>query len=241
MRIAVLSDIHGNMDALQNVLQDMDHQQVDQRFCLGDMIGYGPEPEETVQLVRKSAIPSVMGNHEMAVVKPRIQEWFNPEARESIQKTILMLSADTVSYLQGLPNWLVVDRFRFVHGSPPNSPFIYIYQLSENRLKEVLQRSDEWVIFIGHTHDLRIISFDGQGIVRKPLARGTVSLSLQNRYIVNAGSVGQPRDGNNAAKYVIVDTQAQTLEVRFVPYNIAVVYQKILGAGLPKSHAERLW
>ena len=94
---------------------------------------------------------------------------------------------------------------------------------------------------VGHTHNLKLVSFDGQAIVQKPLRQGIVPLSEQNRYIVNAGSVGQPRDGNNAAKYVIVDTLALSLEVRFVPYDIAAVYRKIIDAGLPKSHAERLW
>jgi diadenosine tetraphosphatase ApaH/serine/threonine PP2A family protein phosphatase len=106
---------------------------------------------------------------------------------------------------------------------------------------EILQKSLERIIFVGHTHNLKLIRFDGKAIVEIPLHQGIIPLSDQSSYIVNAGSVGQPRDGNNTAKYVIVDTLACSLEVRFVPYDIAAVYRKIIDAGLPKSHAERLW
>lgn len=241
MRIAAISDIHGNLDAFREVLRDMGRFQVDQVICLGDMIGYGPEPEETIRLIRERGIPGVMGNHEMAVVKPQLQEWFNPQARESIRKTLTLLSAETLSYIHGLPSSRVVEGFRFVHGCPPNSPFIYLYQLSESRLMEILQKSLERIVFVGHTHNLKLIRFDGKAIVEKTLHQGIIPLSDQSSYIVNAGSVGQPRDGNNTAKYVIVDTLACSLEVRFVPYDIAAVYRKIIDAGLPKSHAERLW
>ena len=241
MRIAVLSDIHGNLDAFREVLRDLDRFRINAVFCLGDMIGYGPEPEETVQLVRERAMAAVMGNHEMAVVKPQLQEWFNPQARESIQKTRTLLSAETLLYIHGLPSSQISGQFRFVHGCPPNSPFIYLYQLSEIRLMEIFRKSAEWIIFVGHTHNLKLISFDGHAVVKNPLRQGTIPLSEQSSYIVNAGSVGQPRDGNNTAKYVIVDTLACSLEVRYVPYDIAAVYKKIIDAGLPRSHAERLW
>jgi len=242
MRLAVLSDIHGNLDAFREVLRDMDRFRVDQVICLGDTIGYGPQPEETIRLIRERAIPAVMGNHEMAVVKPQLQGWFNPDAQESIQKTQTLLSAETLLYIRGLPSSRIIEQFRFVHGSPPNSPFIYLFQLSESRLMEIFRKSAEWIIFVGHTHNLKLVSFDGQSVVQKPLRQGITPLSAQSRHIVNAGSVGQPRDeGSNAAKYVIVDTLALSLEVRFVPYDIAAVYRKIIDAGLPKSHAERLW
>jgi predicted phosphodiesterase len=241
MRLAVLSDIHGNLDALREVLRDMDRFRVDQVICLGDTIGYGPQPEETIRLIQERAIPAVMGNHEMAVVKPQLQEWFNPEARESIRKTQTLLSSETLLYIHGLPSSRIIGQLRFVHGCPPNSPFIYLFQLSESRLMEIFRKSTEWIVFVGHTHNLKLIRFDGQTVARNPLRQGILPLNAQNRYIVNIGSVGQPRDGNNAAKYVIVDTLALSLEVRFVPYDIAAVYRKIIDAGLPKSHAERLW
>ncbi len=241
MRLAVLSDIHGNLDAFREVLRDMNRFRVDQVICLGDAIGYGPQPEETIRLIRERAIASVMGNHEMAVVKPRLQEWFNPDAQDSIRITQTLLSAETLLYIRGLPSSRIIEEFRFVHGCPPNSPFIYLFQLSESRLLDIFRKSAEWIIFVGHTHNLKLVAFDGHAVVKKSLRQGIVPLSAQHRYIVNAGSVGQPRDGNNAAKYVIVDTLALSLEVRFVPYDIAAVYRKIIDAGLPKSHAERLW
>jgi len=189
MRIAVISDIHGNLDAIREVLRDMDRFRVDQVFCLGDTIGYGPQPEETIRLIQERAIPAVMGNHEMSVIKPQLQEWFNPEARESIQKTQTLLSAESLLYIHGLPSSRIIDQFRFVHGCPPNSPFIYLYQVSESRLTEIFRKSAEWIVFVGHTHNLKLISFDGQTIIRKPLYQGIVPISAQHRYIVNAGSV----------------------------------------------------
>jgi predicted phosphodiesterase len=241
MKIAVLSDIHGNLDAFREVLRDLDRFRVDQVICLGDMIGYGPQPEETIRLIQQRDIPSVTGNHEMAIAKPQLQEWFNPPARESIQKTRTLLSDETLLYINELPSSRVIDGLRFVHGFPPNSPFIYLHEVSESRMMQTLRKSAEWIVFVGHTHNLKLISYDGLTVVQKRLRQEIVSLSEQNRYIVNAGSVGQPRDGNNNAKYVILDTLAHSLEVRFVPYDIAAVYQKIINAGLPKSHAERLW
>lgn len=241
MRLAVVSDIHGNLDAFTEVLRDADRFRVDRLMCLGDMIGYGPEPEETVRLIQVRDIPSVSGNHEMAVIDPQVQLWFNPEARISIRKTLSMLSPGTLSYIHCLPAFRVLDQFHFVHGAPPDSPYIYLFQLSESRLLDIFQESTARIIFVGHTHNLKIIQFDGGTITHELLRQGVTTLSRKNRYIVNAGSVGQPRDGNNAAKYVILDTEADTLEVRFVPYDIAAVYRKIIEAGLPRSHAERLW
>ena len=240
MRLSVISDIHGNLDAFREILQDMASLNVDQTVCLGDMIGYGPEPEQILRLVQELNISSVRGNHEMAVIKPRLQNWFNPQARASIQKTITLLTPESLDYLQRLPNWLVIHPFRFVHGKPPASPLIYLFNVSEKQLRHIFNKMSEWITFVGHTHLLKLIAFDGLNVVHLPLCSGKIHLCPQKKYIVNAGSVGQPRDGNNAAKYVIVDSEACTLEVRFVAYDAKAVYRKIIMAGLPVTHAERL-
>jgi predicted phosphodiesterase len=240
MKLAVVSDIHGNLDAFQAALQDIEGQNVDQTVSLGDMVGYGPEPEETLKLVQERGISSVSGNHELAVLKPHVRKWFNQLARESIQKTAAIISENSIGYLNTLPDFRIIPPFRFVHGAPPDSPFIYLFQLSESRLLEIFEQSDEWIIFVGHTHHLRLIAYDGQQIIYKRLGQGITRLSTEYKYIVNAGSVGQPRDGNNHAKYVIMDISAKTLEVRFVSYDIASVCRKIISAGFPRYHADRL-
>lgn len=240
MRIAILSDIHGNLDAFKNVLKDMKGLSADRAVCLGDSIGYGPEPEGTIKLIMKSGISCVKGNHEMALTEPKLQKWFNPAALESINKSIKMLSPESISYLSQLQSSLVINQFRFVHGCPPDSYLIYLFQLSETKMKKIFQESGEWISFVGHTHDLKLITFINHNVIHKPLHQGIVHLNPEAKYIINVGSVGQPRDVNNAAKYVIFDTSASTLDVRFVPYDVSLVYKKIIAAGLPRVHAERL-
>jgi diadenosine tetraphosphatase ApaH/serine/threonine PP2A family protein phosphatase len=137
---------------------------------------------------------------------------------------------------------LVIYQSRFVHGFPPDSTDIYLFQVPNDILNQTFKKMKERLCFVGHTHELKLIGFDGKISQRIPLKEGTVNhLDLDRKYIINVGSVGQPRDGNNNAKYVIWNTSEDTLEVRFVPYDIASVVGKIIAAGLPKVHADRLW
>lgn len=241
MKIAVISDIHANLEAFVQVLADIDRSNVDEVVSLGDNIGYGPEPDKVVQLIRERKIPSVMGNHEMVVTDRAHLEWFNPTARKSLQDTIALLSNESIDYICGMKNCIVSETYRFVHGFPPDSPTTYLFQVPEEKLRQTFRQMKEKICFIGHTHELEIIGFDGQTLTRSPMHKGITFLYDEKQYIINIGSVGQPRDGNNNAKYLIWDTLNYHVEVRFVPYDIAAVVNKILEAGLPKSHADRLW
>jgi len=183
-----------------------------------------------------------MGNHERVLADPARIGWFNPIARESLQKTKEMLSDESMKYICGLEPFMVYDGCRFVHGFPPDSINTYLFQVSYDRLKQVFKEMDEKICFVGHTHELEIIGFDGKVFEHIPIREGCVKhLYKERRYIINIGSVGQPRDGNNNAKYVIWNTADYTVEVKFIPYDIASVVNKIIKAGLPKVHAERLW
>lgn len=122
-----------------------------------------------------------------------------------------------------------------------DSALIYMFQVSDSRKAQVLEAAAERLCFIGHTHSLEIISYDGQQLEDAELAKGLTHLDRNKKYIINIGSVGQPRDATNDAKYVIWDSSADTIEVRFIPYDIAAVVQKIRDAGLPEEHAQRLW
>jgi len=241
MRLAVISDIHGNMEAFTQVLNDIDASNIDVVISLGDNIGYGPEPDRVVRLIRDRNIPSVMGNHELAVADRSFIDWFNPVARESLIKTIKLLSEISINYICSQKSFMVDYYCRFVHGFPPKSPITYLFEVPENRLQYVAAQMKEKICFIGHTHTLGIISYDGESIFREPLNRGITHLLKERRYIINIGSVGQPRDGNNNAKYVIWDPSENTIEVKFIPYDISVVAKKILAAGLPEIHASILW
>lgn len=240
MRMAVISDIHANPEAFKQVLIDIGKSNIDNTICLGDNIGYGPEPEQIVAMINDHNIPTVMGNHELAVIDRKYLSLFNPLARKSLLKTIESLSEESINFISGLEPFLVRYECRFVHGFPPDSASIYLFQVSEDELLLTFKQMKERICFLGHTHRLEIIDFNGQIVTRAPLTKSITSLDRNRQYIINIGSVGQPRDGNNCAKYVIWDTLNDNIEVKFIPYDIVSVIDKIIAAGLPIEHAVRL-
>lgn len=241
MRTAIISDIHGNLEALDQVFTDMDERDIHRIIDLGDNIGYGPDSEKVVGRIMDRGIPSVLGNHELALLEPKLLDWFNPAARKSLIKTREMLSKKSLATIVTMKKAMVIDDCRFVHGFPPDSVLTYLFEVNELKLAHVLNISRERLCFTGHTHRLEVVSSDGEEIFRCPLVHGLFPIEPSHRYIVNVGSVGQPRDGDNRAKYVIFDDAAQTLEIRFVSYNIAVTAEKIIASGLLRVHADRLW
>ncbi len=243
MKLAVISDIHGNLEALNAVFADIASQSapIDQIVCLGDCVGYGPDPEQVIDEIRRRNIAAVIGNHEMALCDPEQLSWFNPLARLSLEKTLTMLSSDSKAYLRQLAFSCIFAGCRLVHGYPPDSARIYLFQKTLAELKKSFQEMPEQMCFVGHTHDLELVVFDGTTVLRRALCQGLVLLDDTQRYIINVGSVGQPRDGDNKAKYVLWDQDAATIEVRFVAYDIARTAAKIRKAGLPEQHAARLY
>lgn len=240
MRLGVISDIHANLEALEAVLADLEGR-ADEVVSLGDNIGYGPDPERVVKTLESRSIASVTGNHELGLARGDILARFNPSARRSLEITRDHLSLESLSGLTNLPRFIVIEGCRFVHGAPPDSCTRYLFELSEAQLRTSLESIVEGVCFVGHTHDLEVVSLHGERVHREKLSRGVIRLSEESRFIVNVGSVGQPRDGDNRAKYVLYDTGERTLEVRFVDYDIATTVEKILRMGLPKVNAHRLW
>ncbi len=241
MKRAIISDIHGNMAALEMVLKDIDAGGVDEIVCLGDCIGYGPEPEQVVSEIRSRQIPTIIGNHEMATFNKSHLDWFNPLARSSLEISMAMLSQKSLDYIKQLPSSRVIGDHRYVHGYPPESARTYLFQKAPFQLIRTFNSMAERICFVGHTHDLEIIQFDGRQIERWPLTEGPRQLDPAFRYIINVGSVGQPRDGNNQAKYMIVEPEQDLIDVRFVTYDIASTAAKIKAAGMPEAHARRLW
>ena len=240
MRIAVISDIHSNMEAFTRVLEDADRSFVDAMVCLGDVIGYGPEPNEAISLIRERNIPTVMGNHELGVAECDYMDHLNPIACKSLQMTIEMLSEESLAFVTGLEPFLVFHDSRFVHGLPPDSPTTYMFEISNVKMKNFFGQYKERLCFTGHTHNPEMVEFDGNFVVRTLLNKGVTNLEKDKRYIINAGSVGQPRDRNNHAKYIIWDTANDSIEVKHISYDIESVANKILKAGLPSINATRL-
>jgi len=241
MRIAIVSDIHGNLDAFEQVLADIDRSDIDEIISLGDNIGYGPEPDEVVQQIQARRIESVIGNHELALIQPKYMKWFNPIARQSIEKTIMLLSDRTLDYIAEQKPYRVLHGSRFVHGFPPDSAMTYLFQVPGHRIKPEMEKLNEQICFVGHTHQLEMISYDGHACESSSLKKGVMPLDKKKKYIFNIGSVGQPRDGDNRAKYAIWDSSQSTLDIRFIVYDIGAVVEKIQKVGLPEEHARRLW
>ncbi len=241
MKLTVISDIHGNFEAFKAVLADIDHLGLETVVCLGDNIGYGPDPDQVVTLLRSRNIPSILGNHELGLMDHNTLSWFNPLARRSLLQTKQFLTQGARAYLTTLPVSMIVNQCLLVHGCPPDSVNTYLFEPTPTQFAQIFDEMECNICMVGHTHELAIISYmDGQ-VSAAPLGQGVITLPENRKYIVNVGSVGQPRDGNNNAKYVIWDSENRTLEVRYVPYDIRKTADKIIALGLPRSNAERLW
>ncbi len=241
MRIAVIADIHGNWDALTAVLADIDAAKPDAVICLGDCIGYGAEPERVIRTLRQRGIPSTLGNHEQALLEPDRLAWFNPPARKSLVMTAAMLSPETLQIIATFPAVLISHGCRFVHGFPPESVTTYHFAVPPGERRRILESMSEKICFIGHSHDLRLIAYDGRRLTDTALGPGRINLLPNQRAVVCVGSIGQPRDGDANAKYVIYAAADASLEARYVHYDIGAAAQKIIAAGLPRGHADRLW
>lgn len=251
LRIGVMSDIHGNLEALKSVLADMEAQKVSRVVNLGDIVGYGPEPEACVNMLRHLRIPSVLGNHEHGLLEAQARGWFNPQARKALDRTRALLSDDSIMYFRTLPRTLEEGGALFVHGCPPGLVSKYLYELNVAELRETFSLFEHPLCFCGHTHELEMITLrpsvgEGGGtscgdIRRDTLGKGRHALDPRTRHIVNAGAVGQPRDGNNKAKYLVWEPERHRVDVRFVSYDIAQTAARIVEVGLPSVYADRLW
>lgn len=240
MKIAILSDIHGNLEALEAVLSDFEIQCPDSVVCLGDLIGYGPDPEAVIRRVIDYGFISLLGNHETALFKKSDRNWMNFQAKENNEVTETLLSQQSLDYCFRLSRIVLLENARFVHGCPPDSVLKYLHMLSDEEILKCLSTSEESPIFVGHTHKLALVSEHRNKVVRERLKEGVTLLDPDKKYIINAGSVGQPRDGNNKAKYILWDTVMSAIEVRALTYEVSVTAQKILQRGFPEAYAIRL-
>jgi predicted phosphodiesterase len=240
MKVAVLADIHGNLEALEAVNVDIMQRGVDRVVCLGDNIGYGPDPEEVVRRMRLLGYVSVLGNHEFALMDPRARRWMNFQAAENNIVTARLLSEENLAYSFTLPKYLAFDQAYFVHGFPPASVFRYLNRQSDDKLAALFATAPFSLLFLGHTHKLQLVRQEHGAIVRRPLGQECLALQPGEKYVINAGSVGQPRDGDNRAKYLLWDSDAATLEVLFVTYDYHTTMQKIRERDFPDAYAIRL-
>lgn len=241
MRIAVISDIHANMAAFKAVLGDIAGSTVEEILCLGDNIGYGPDPEEVVREIRQRRILSVQGNHEYALVNPAYFNRLNPDPRRSLELTLDMLSGESLSFIRSIEQVQTRYGARLVHGCPPKSQTAYLFFPSQLMLDRIFLSFPEDICFYGHTHTLNFYE-EGQPVEQGiDIEPGTRRLHPGRRYIINPGSVGQPRDGiNNHAKYLIWDQEEQTVIFRQVPYDVRQTVNRLRRLNFPGFNAERL-
>lgn len=240
MRTAIISDIHGNLEALSSVLQDIDGNVIDSIVCLGDLVGYGSQPEEVVQKIRDLEMTCVLGNHDLAIFDDNELTHFEAVAAQSIEFSRELLSKESMSFLKTLPPNFRNGDALFVHGSPEDSVTKYIFELDEDELIEILQSLTENVVFVGHLHMLLKYELSDGVLLADYLNEGKMYLDKNKRYIFNAGSVGQPRDGTPHAKYAIFDDAEYSLELRFVPYDVLKTVSLIAKSRFGNSSGARL-
>jgi len=238
MRYGIVSDIHGNLEALESVLADLEKRQVDSILCLGDLIGYGPNPNECVDLIKDRAEVVLAGNHDYAPLDKLDLSYFNPWARSAIEWTKERLSASSVEFLLALPLKKEIYGVTLVH-STPLQPEEWNYIITIGDAQKNFPQFDNQVCFIGHSHVPIVIVMDSEEDCRV-IQDNPLQIQDGLRYIINVGSVGQPRDLNPLAAFGIYDDSEQRYELFRVEYDIGKTQKKIRESLLPEYLAERL-
>ena len=242
MRYLILSDIHGNWEALQAVLAQA-RGEYDRIVCCGDLVGYGADPDAVTEWVRENVPPVVRGNHDKACANLVDLGWFNDVARASIVWTQAKMKPENISYLQYLPKGpQKVDSFDILHGSPIDEDE---YVVTERDVAQIARYLDADVSFFGHTHLQCAFLCHRNGVkllasTEIGLEPGEIELEKDTNYLINPGSVGQPRDGDPRAAYALYEPEARLVTLRRAEYDIGAAQQKIIDARLPELLAMRL-
>jgi len=236
-RIVVFSDIHANLQALKAVLKDIDDLKVDREYCCGDLVGYGAHPNECIELVRERDCPIVAGNHDHAALLKTDISYFNDVAKTAVLWTKEVLTPENTEFLDSLPMTYQEGDFFFVHSSPKNpEEWNYILTMGDARMN--FNFFKERFCFIGHSHQPFIIENE-EGNLSCP-DKPEIPLFDKRRYLINVGSVGQPRDRNPLASYAFCDLNENILQIRRVEYDLQSAQDAIISAGLPQELSERL-
>jgi predicted phosphodiesterase len=240
MRIGIFSDTHANLEALQAVLSAFEEAQVDRLVCLGDTVGYGADPNECCDLVRKRAAFCILGNHDAAVAGRMDYSYYYDAARQALDLHAQILNGDNLAWLKGLPYERREGHICYCHGSPINlEEFEYIF--SAEQAARCLPHFEELadVTFVGHSHLCKAFALSTDDVHEVVAQRFEIRPGF--RYIISVGSVGQPRDYDNRASYTIYDDQARVFEFRRVAYDIESAANKIFAADLERNFGHRLF
>jgi predicted phosphodiesterase len=236
MKYAIIADIHANLEAFRVVLEDIKAQKCTHYACLGDVVGYNANPKECLDTVRDMGMPVVKGNHDEYCSTDEPLDGFNPAAAEAVNWTRKQLTEEDRQWLRDLKYRMMVNNFTIVHATL-DAPQRWGYVFDKLAAAASFTYQNTAVCFFGHTHVP--VAFMRDTVVRG----GTYSkfkVEAGKKYFVNVGAVGQPRDNNPKAAYVVYDVDEGSIELRRLDYDIPTAQKKILAAGLPERLAERL-
>jgi len=237
VRYGIISDIHGNLEALETVIKELKAARIDSIFCAGDIVGYGANPKTCLDMIRDLKTVCVAGNHDWAVSGKFNPAGFNEVALRAVEWTRGQLTSEDLTYINSLGLVHKENGLTMVHGTL-SEPEHFHYMVYLTDAEETMNLMDGFVCFIGHTHAPQIIVQEENEV--KCLNELKVNMDPERKYLVNVGSVGQPRDGNPKAAYCIYDSENRSAEIRRTAYDVAKAQNKIIGAGLPEVLAERL-
>jgi predicted phosphodiesterase len=237
MRVAVISDVHANARALDAVLEEIDAERVDAVWCLGDTVGYGPRPNECCDVVRSRADYCLVGNHDLVVLGRLSVSDFNDEAAAAATWTADVLTPESRTFLEGLEPSGEVDGVDLYHASARDP--VWEYVLTEEAASATLELSPAPLVLVGHSHVALALSQNGDGVAGGMAPAGS-RVELTGRWLLNPGSVGQPRDGDPRAAWLLLDLDRKFAEFRRVPYSIEQTQTEMRERGLPGALAARL-
>jgi diadenosine tetraphosphatase ApaH/serine/threonine PP2A family protein phosphatase len=237
MRVAVISDVHGNRHALDAVLAEIGEESVDAVWCLGDTVGYGPQPNECCRLVAEHADLCLVGNHDLVALGELTASDFNDEAAAAAAWTSEALTEESRAFLHGLQPRATADGVELFHASARDP--VWEYVLSEQAARATFELTDAPLILVGHSHVALALTLDGED-VGGGVARGGTTIQLAGRWLVNPGSVGQPRDGDPRAAWLVADLDSASAAFRRVSYPVERTQAEMVEAGLPPLLAARL-
>ncbi len=238
MRIAVISDVHGNLPALEQVLAAVEQERPDAVWCLGDTVGYGPWPVECCRLVRERAAVCLVGNHDLGALGELDLGDFAPDAAAAARWTADVLDSSSRQWLRSLRPSADLTAASLYHGSPRDP--VWEYVLSADAALAALTAAARPLVLVGHSHVPLALRLDERGLVGGHSPDGTTSDLLAGRWLLNPGSVGQPRDGDPRAAWLLLDLAAGRAYHRRVAYDVAAAQDAIRRAGLPETLAARL-
>ncbi|MCD6162302.1 MAG: metallophosphoesterase family protein [candidate division Zixibacteria bacterium] len=238
MRLAFFSDVHANLAALNAVILDFRAEKIDRIFFLGDAVGYGPNPNECVELIDEIAEIKLMGNHDYAALGLMKTDYFNQYAAESMSWTKDSISQKAIEILSDFEITSEVDNFMLVHASP-KEPDQWHYILDMDDVVENFEYFKNQICLIGHTHRPYIVTRDEEGSCSIS-QKEQENICDNKRYLINIGSVGQPRDSDPRSCYLICDTEKKIVRLKRIAYNLNETQKQMSKAGLPEYLIERL-